>query len=554
MNFGRRDMPDIDIDVPYNRRDELYAAIGREWPGLVARISNHVKFHYKSALRAALAEHAPKVMYRKGMSLSNLPLDPDIAARVAADVSEKVGSVRTESLHCGGIVIFDREGHIPRELILKEVAGKLPQIKLDKDETEDAGYIKIDVLSNRGLAQWWSACSGSGKKTLLDYPARDDGIARLFASGRTLGLTFAESRGCAHIFQQMMPNCVDDIAVALALIRPAAAAGGRKAEYLAAFRAGVLPSNDLEKPIVYDDDALIRIRAALAPVGFEKDMLDSFADGFRRAFAKQWNGEIMRFRTLCRAQHHPEGVISRMVDDLNQLQHYSFCKSHALSYAQLVWALAYEKVHHPHAFWAATLNHCHSEYRRWVHWREARCSGLLLPRGPPPYILGTKHGLPALLSQKGEQLLLCRDDNPVQQLRDIKTLGYWISESFFPGCYRRVRRIAQRKFKKNSIALDEPEYAVDFCGLVATGRVVYKDTDGDESSGASYSVTFITIGYENGKYMDLVIQGAKGYLLGFAAVAGTARTRRPDSNGSLDVKTIRGIPLKDLLEVRSSSS
>ena len=32
MNHGRTDMPDIDIDVPYNRRDELYAAIGAQWP------------------------------------------------------------------------------------------------------------------------------------------------------------------------------------------------------------------------------------------------------------------------------------------------------------------------------------------------------------------------------------------------------------------------------------------------------------------------------------------------------------------------------------------
>ena len=44
MNHGRTDMPDIDIDVPYNRREELYTEIGKTWPGQVARISNHVLY------------------------------------------------------------------------------------------------------------------------------------------------------------------------------------------------------------------------------------------------------------------------------------------------------------------------------------------------------------------------------------------------------------------------------------------------------------------------------------------------------------------------------
>ena len=48
------------------------------------------------------------------------------------------------------------ENDIPAELSEADVERDrpLPQIKLDKDETEDAGFIKIDILSNRGLAQW----------------------------------------------------------------------------------------------------------------------------------------------------------------------------------------------------------------------------------------------------------------------------------------------------------------------------------------------------------------------------------------------------------------
>lgn len=543
MNYGRTDMPDIDIDIPYNRRNELYERIGKEWPGKVARISNHVLYQYKSALQESLRIHAPKVPYIKNKTPEELVRDPEIAAKVKETLFDMMGTLRTESLHCGGIVIFDKEGMVPADLILKET-GILPQIRLNKDETEDAGYIKIDLLSNRAMAQHWEA---SGGKHVLMYPAHDPETAALFASGNNIGLTLGESRGMRHLYKQLKPRGIEELSIALALIRPGAASGGRKAVFLAAYRAGIDPKSDLERPIVYDDDALARIRAALQARGtFPKETVDSMADMFRKAFAKQRIADCLRFRDICRVQGLPEPFIRGFIEDLHQLQHYSFCKSHALSYAQLVWALAYEKAHNPHAFWVAALNHCNSEYRRWVHWREARTSGLKLTRGLPPYRLGkTRAGEDVILSSSGEQMILIKDSAPSQVFEDMKKRGYWLSEEFFPGCYKTVKPAPQRKLKK-SLALAEPEYLVHFCGLIATGRVVRCETDGEESMATSHCITFICIGYENGKYMDLVIHGAKGHLLGYAAVMGVARTKQPESEDALEVQSIRGVSLRTL--------
>ena len=553
MNHGRADMPDIDIDVPYNRRDELYTVIGKTWPGQVARISNHVLYKYKSALQDAMKTHAPKITYRKNTPLETLVQDPELAATIKATLFEKLGTLRTESLHCGGIVIFDKEGAVPRELILKEEDDVLPQIRLNKDETEDEGYIKIDLLSNRGMAQWWEA--SEGMKTLLDYPKYDEHVVRLFSSGNTIGITFGESRGMRHIYKQLMPSCVEDIAIALALIRPAAAVGGRKSAFLAAHRAGITPNSDLERPIVYDDDALARVRAVFNFGGqtkFPKETLDSLADQFRKAFAKQKVAQMLQFRDICKAQKLPASIVSQLMDDMSQLQHYSFCKSHALSYAQLVWALAYEKVHHPHKFWIAALNHCNSDYRRWVHWREARTSGLLLSRGQPPYRLGyTKTQQPIMIPAKGEQLVLCRDTDPIQMYRDMKQRGYWLSSEFYPGCYREITEAPQRKLKKVNntlVGTESPEYIVEFRGLIATGRVVRCETDGDEavSGGGGKTITFLCIGYDNGKFMDLMVHGAKGHLLGFTAVEGKGKIRRPDSEDTVEVLSIKGVSLNSL--------
>lgn len=548
MNHGRIDLPDIDIDVPYNRRDELYAAIGSTWSGAVARISNHVLYQYRSALQEALRLSAPGVTYKRGESLEKLVKDPEKVARVRATMDDLMGTLRTESLHCGGIVIFDREGAVPADLILKEDDDALPQIRLNKDETEEAGYIKIDILSNRGLAQQWEA---SGGKHVTSYPARDDAVARIFSTGNTIGITFGESRGMRHIFKQLMPTTVLDVSVALALIRPAAAAGGRKSAYLAALRAGCDIPPDIERPIIYDDDALARIRAAIAAPPIPKQTADSMADYFRKAFAKQRIGDIMRFRDLCRSCKHSEDTIRRLMDDLNNLQHYSFCKSHALSYAQLVWALAYEKAHNPHAFWVAALNHCNSDYRTWVHWREARSAGLKLTRGVPPYRLGAaRDGAPAVLPARGEQHLLISDAAPSQIYSDMKLRGYWCAAEFYPGCYRHVRVAPQRKLKRTiPTLLETQEYIVEFCGLVATGRVVRCETDGEESAstgGGDRCVTFLCIGYDNGKFLDLVVHGAHGHLLGWAALVGTARTKYPDADAALEVVSVKGIGLKVL--------
>jgi DNA polymerase III alpha subunit len=53
LNIYRNNLPDIDLDFPHNVRDEVFLKIQLKWPNKVARISNHVYFHEKSALRQA---------------------------------------------------------------------------------------------------------------------------------------------------------------------------------------------------------------------------------------------------------------------------------------------------------------------------------------------------------------------------------------------------------------------------------------------------------------------------------------------------------------------
>jgi hypothetical protein len=174
-------------------------------------------------------------------------------------------------------------------------------------------------------------------------------------------------------------------------------------------------------------------------------------------------------------------------------------------------------------------------------------------------------------STKGEQLVLVADHVPSQQFADMKSRGYWCSKEFLPGCFWRSVPVATSLRLGTETGRSVPvatslrlgtetgqeegapkgktdETRIQFCGLIATGRVVYSETDGEESmsTGGKKAMTFLCIGVDNGTYVDVAVQGAKGYLLGYVAVSGTAISKRRDGGDFLEIKTIRGVGLKGL--------
>ncbi len=522
MNKGRKDIPDIDIDVPYNRREEIYGRIAKTWPGAVARISNYNLWSNKTALRECVKEvlkeshqAIPRAVYRKGFdakAASKVLDSQETLEQVKQDAKDRVGKLRSYSKHCGGIVIYEEQGEVPEDLVLKSIEANgtpLVQIKLNKDDTESAGLIKIDLLSNRGLAQLAQICPD---RPLTQYPSRDGRTEWIFEKGWNIGITFGESRGMRKLFMELKPQNVLEVAVALALIRPAAAAEGRKQEFLhkwkhPSFRTG---GTALERPILFDDDAICKVRKLLACSSAE-------ADKWRKCFAKGNARARIDFRLLAKTLGHSQDTIDSVVDDLNQLVYYSFCKSHAVSYAQLVWALAYWKAHRPHEFWASALNHCHSEYRKWVHYREARCSGLELSSGPPPYrVVGTK-----LVSQEGQQTLLA----PLTPIQEFRKFGYWMSEDFLPTCGvwpERQQRIDGKR-------------SVRFRGLIATCRTIHREWG---------NCTLICLGVANREYIDLVIpKNHRSDLFRWAVLEGVGIQTK---EATIEVESIHGVSLKSI--------
>lgn len=489
MHARREDLPDIDIDFPADKRNEIYERIFKRYKNRVARISNHVLYKHKSAVKEAIRQEGYHKFLSKDFQLEDIFSSQKTINRVLDRASELQGKQRCYSLHCGGIVIF--EDKIPEEYFLKDYSifkgkeairntVKGAQIHLNKDEVDDKMLIKIDVLSNNGLSQ----CIEINPKVAIDAFTFDDpDVFEALSSGNNLGITYAESRGMNKIFTLLKPKKLEDIAITLALIRPAAAKNGQKFNYLKNFHAA--NSCDQRDYIIYDDDAIDFIAKTLKITHSEADM-------YRKAFAKnkyylkrEFQSRIKKARPQWSAEKH-ELIFSQ----LECLQEYSFCKSHAFSYAMLVYILTYYKIYKPVEFWKATLKHCNTSYRQWTHYRAAKSAGVALK----PYI---KKAVPF-------------PGNPVSE---YFSNGFWTSKDYLPGMYFRLEPHPDRE-KVSKTGKPGPQTRAYFRGIIATSKIYLPDNkirerESDVAKRKSPFITFITLGITDTHWIDIVAWGAR---------------------------------------------
>ena len=427
MNFCRDTQPDIDLDVPHWIRDSLIDEFHEIHPDKVARISNKVMYKPKSAMREAIRKFGHRKFLPRNYKLSDIFPDPYVRRDVKHYAQSLLGQQRQWSLHCGGLIVFNDK--VPDDLWLQR---ERKQIVLDKYDVEERNLIKIDLLCNRGLSQLWELSD----RPVADYPIDDKLASEVLCKGDILGLTQSESPTMRKTLMALQPKNVYDMALALALIRPAAADGGRKAAY---FRSG----GKGKRQIITDEDAIEYISDSL---GCSMD----FADKYRRGWSKQNPRVIKEFMDKLRDK---EKSVEKMniIKELKHSPKYSYCRGHALSYGQLVWALAYHKARDPQRFWRATLKNCNSSYRRWVHPRQSILSG--------NFLHNRKQG---------------------SSMFQFEQTGWWDGTDFL----------------SDDFGCEESQGVTYFNGVVANSRVIYR---------YGKRLVLMTIGIANDKFVDLII-------------------------------------------------
>ncbi len=478
INIFRDDCPDIDIDIPSEYRDTIFAGAQKLWNDKVARFSVIIHHELKSAIREYVRSDLQiRTIKEQTAKCEELYLGHS-KAELEKLVSKYLHQVKCYGQHGSGLVI--RPEPIPEDLIFKEATELQPQqIKLDKEQINQLKWPKIDILSNSGLSQLLDIRTKLSIKTTYndDDNNDDDDTWELIQSGDLFGLTFGESRLMVQMVKIVQPVNLEELAVCLSLIRPSVASLGQREEIIKSISQNKA-TFDRTTFLIFDDDIIQYIKNVLDQCLSDSDSesdTNNYAEAeyYRKAFYKQNKKQISEFVTkLVKAKQDVKSICGIL------LKHcvHSFCLAHALSIAKLIYQLAYHKVHNPEAFWPATIKHYHGEYRNWVIHREA-------------------------INKLGSSSVIA---DPKERLIQLATKGYWLGPDFVPNCYVHV-----------------DNNKINFKGPIACHRVI--------NYGDKYCKVYLTIGYDNGLYLDLVVNGdyalefklkKKLYIVGLAYIKG----------------------------------
>jgi DNA polymerase-3 subunit alpha/error-prone DNA polymerase len=415
LHEGRKDFPDLDLDFCWRTRDSVIDyAFERFGRANVAMVSSMITFQSRAAFREAAKAHGLSdeqiTLLKRTVPMEydgpigavsprwkrRLPIDPGRFDAILADATRIFGFPHYFSVHPGGIVIGrDRiERYTPVQMAKKEIAPACPEggppgasrgvviSQFDKDGVEAAGLVKIDLLGNRGV----STLRASADLARVDpdaIPDLDPATSRLVSEGRTVGVNQLESPAMRHLVRMMKPRGVADVMKALALIRPGAASGGGKERFVARHRGleswSVHPLlapilSDTYGVMIYEDDTML-VASTLAglPLAdgdrFRKRVQKTRTDAERLALSREFLEKCVKAGT-------PVEFAKELWVQMAKFNEYSFCMSHAASYARLAWAVAWMKAHRPLEFWCAALNNNQGMYEKRVYVDEARRDGV----------------------------------------------------------------------------------------------------------------------------------------------------------------------------------
>ena len=410
LNPERRGMPDIDIDVQSDRRDELIRYVERTYSERhAAMVANVNTYRSRGALRdAAKALGFPLPLVNRMSKI--LPHHtsrgemPGYAAELAqvvgtltdATLRERclgllptllrlapriVGLPRHLSLHNGGMVLT-REP-LTQLLPVRISANGVRALEVDKDDVERLGLIKFDLLGLRTLGAVEEALTlieeTTGARPDVDHLALDDPATfRLIRAGQTLAVFQIESPGQWHLLAQTQPQTFDDLIVQTALFRPGPLQANMVHPYVE--RRQEKQRDAVQTPwrdqpadtfwtghpvlgrVLSDTEGILLFQEQILEIAHQFAGLSyAEADGFRRAMSHARSPEEMeamrsRFIEGAVARGEMSEDATRVFEAISNFVGYGFCKSHAAEFARTIYQTAWLKAHYPAHYLAAFLS------------------------------------------------------------------------------------------------------------------------------------------------------------------------------------------------------
>lgn len=389
LSPSRQDPPDIDVDFAWDERDGVFAAVfqrfGQEH---CARVANHNTFRLRSAVRETARSYGlsdsqisegERHLFVDGLKCLDDPLWQTIC-RIAGRLE---GLPKEISMHCGGLVITPRPV-VCYAPILRSSDG-YPLLCWEKEGTESAGFVKIDLLGNRSLAVIRDTLANLSEDNIhiderLWHPIEDPKTVEALARGDSMGVFYIESPAMRQLQRKTGCGDFEHIVIHSSIIRPAAnkfiteyveRLKGKSWEPLHPRLAYIL--DETYGILCYQEDVS---KTAVALAGFS----EADADKLRKIIAKK-AGEKLRvykdqFFNGCKANKVSEETTAKIWEMMLSFDGYSFCKPHSASYAMVSFQSAYLRVHHGAYFMAAVLSNQGGYYRSQAYISEAHRMGI----------------------------------------------------------------------------------------------------------------------------------------------------------------------------------
>jgi error-prone DNA polymerase len=416
LNPERKDPPDIDLDFPWDERDRVLAYVFRRYPlPRAAMVANHNTYKLRGALREVAKVHGRpageirEVTRRIPWYSDDVPIDQllmehpnftglDLPASwrdLARQATPLVGTPRHLSLHPGGVVIVPGAltDYVPIEPAVKQLDGApeltVPVIQFEKDGTEDAGLVKIDLLGNRSLAVIRDGIRAVAANTgrQLDYTSAEAGedveTRALFRSGRTMGVFYTESPASRLLCQKSKAESFELLVLNTSIIRPASNRFIRI--YLERLHGAPYAPldpclrdtlSDTFGVMVYQED-VVNVCASFAGMPL------ATGDGLRKALSKKRPVKALasyaeEFFTGAAALGRDGTIAKQVWEMVMSFAGYSFCKGHSCSYIQVAQQSCFLRAHYPAEFFAAVLSNGGGFYAPFAYVAEARRAGVTI--------------------------------------------------------------------------------------------------------------------------------------------------------------------------------
>ncbi len=441
LNPARVSMPDIDIDFPDDRRDEMIRyAVSRYGADRVAQIITFGTMKARAAVRdvgRALDLPLPEVdrvarlipaipgkevsirdlldpSNEEGRELRRLYEEKDYIRELLDLAMQLEGTVRHAGTHAAGVVIADRPlvdyvplhrptgvkegrpgGSPPREENGEgngEGETLLPVTQFDMEALEALGLLKIDFLGLSTLTVMRETCDLVARRhgvrlDLETIPTDAPEAYALLGRGETVGIFQVEGRGFSRMMRDLKPRAFSHVMDALALYRPG------PLEYIPNYIRRMRGQEPIEyrhprlEPILQRTMGILVYQEQIMRVAIDlAGYTPSEADELRKVVAKK-KGEAFpkqraKFLEGCVRNGIPQETAEAIWGDIEFFARYGFNAAHAASYAVITVQTAYLKAKYPVEYLCALMTVDRDKTEK-IGLYVAECRRLGIPVLPP---------------------------------------------------------------------------------------------------------------------------------------------------------------------------